>query len=102
MHRRTVVMASLVAAALALPGGLAAQEAVKVGLILPMTGPFASTGRQVEAAARLFMAQNGDTVAGRTRRADAPGRRRRTPTRPSASRRRWSSTRRCPCLPASA
>jgi branched-chain amino acid transport system substrate-binding protein len=66
MHRRTVVMASLVAGALALPGGLAAQEAVKVGLILPLTGPFASTGRQVEAAARLFMAQNGDTVAGKT------------------------------------
>ena len=30
-----------------------------------MTGPFASTGRQVEAAVRLYLAQNGDTVAGR-------------------------------------
>jgi branched-chain amino acid transport system substrate-binding protein len=39
--------------------------AFKIGLILPMTGPQASTGRQVEAAARLYMAQNGDTVAGR-------------------------------------
>ena len=37
----------------------------KIGLILPLTGPFASTGRQIEAAARLYMAQNGDTVAGR-------------------------------------
>ncbi|XAH25258.1 ABC transporter substrate-binding protein [Xylophilus sp. GW821-FHT01B05] len=37
----------------------------KIGLILPMTGQAASTGRQIEAAARLYMAQNGDTVAGR-------------------------------------
>ncbi|MDD0815439.1 ABC transporter substrate-binding protein [Curvibacter sp. HBC28] len=37
----------------------------KIGLILPMTGQSASTGRQIEAAARLYMAQNGDTVAGR-------------------------------------
>jgi branched-chain amino acid transport system substrate-binding protein len=37
----------------------------KIGLILPMTGQQASTGRQIEAAARLYMAQNGDTVAGR-------------------------------------
>jgi branched-chain amino acid transport system substrate-binding protein len=45
----------------------AAQNAntFKVGLLLPMTGPFASTGRQIEAAARLYIAQNGDTVAGR-------------------------------------
>jgi branched-chain amino acid transport system substrate-binding protein len=42
-----------------------AQEAFKIGLILPMTGPSASTGKQIEAAARLFMAQNGDKVAGR-------------------------------------
>ncbi len=37
----------------------------KIGLILPLTGPFASTGKQIEAAARLYMAKNGDTVAGR-------------------------------------
>ena len=30
-----------------------------------MTGPFASTGRQIEAAAKLYMQQNGDTVAGK-------------------------------------
>ncbi|NBS76435.1 MAG: ABC transporter substrate-binding protein [Betaproteobacteria bacterium] len=42
-----------------------AQEAFKIGLILPMTGPSASTGKQIEAAARLYMAQNGSTVAGR-------------------------------------
>jgi branched-chain amino acid transport system substrate-binding protein len=42
-----------------------AQDSFKIGLILPMTGPFASTGKQVEAAARLYMAQNGTTVAGK-------------------------------------
>jgi branched-chain amino acid transport system substrate-binding protein len=30
-----------------------------------MTGPFASTGRQIEAAAKLYMQQKGDTVAGK-------------------------------------
>jgi branched-chain amino acid transport system substrate-binding protein len=59
---RTCVAAALLAAA---PLGALAQDILKIGLILPMTGPFASTGRQVEAAARLYLAQNGDTVAGR-------------------------------------
>ncbi len=66
MLRRHMI-GSAVAAVLAL-GGLApamAQDAVKVGLILPMTGPFASTGRQIEAAARLYIAQHGAVVAGK-------------------------------------
>ena len=42
-----------------------AADPVKVGLIIPKTGPFASTGRQVEAACRLYVAKNGDAVAGR-------------------------------------
>ncbi|CEJ10468.1 Aliphatic amidase expression-regulating protein [bacterium YEK0313] len=47
-------------------GGQAdAQEVVKIGLILPMTGQSASTGRQIEAAAKLYMAQNGPAVAGK-------------------------------------
>lgn len=55
-------------AALAMAGTMghaAAQETFKIGMILPMTGPFASTGKQLEAAARLYMAQNGTTVAGK-------------------------------------
>src|SRR5215212_2808718 len=62
MLRRTFLGA---AAVLALTGAASAQETVKVGLILPMTGPFASTGRQIEAAVKLYMQQNGDTVAGK-------------------------------------
>ena len=42
-----------------------AADPVKIGLILPLTGPFASTGRQIEAACRLYVERNGDTVAGR-------------------------------------
>ncbi len=42
-----------------------AQETFKIGLVLPMTGQQATTGRQIEAAARLYMAQNGTTVAGK-------------------------------------
>ena len=37
----------------------------KIAFILPMTGQSASTGKQAEAAAKLWMAQNGSTVAGR-------------------------------------
>jgi branched-chain amino acid transport system substrate-binding protein len=55
--------------ALALAGALSgpafAQDTVKIGLILPMTGPSASTGRQIDAAVKLYMAENGTTVAGK-------------------------------------
>jgi branched-chain amino acid transport system substrate-binding protein len=42
-----------------------AQETVKVGLILPLTGPFAPTGRQIEGGAKLYMQEHGDKVAGK-------------------------------------
>jgi branched-chain amino acid transport system substrate-binding protein len=67
--RRTVVgwLAGGALSATALLGGSvwAQDNTFKVGLILPLTGPFASTGKQIEAAARLYMAQHGDTVAGK-------------------------------------
>src|SRR6202171_1098124 len=60
------MLASLLAAtAMAVAGGARAEEPVKVGLILPMTGGQASTGKQIDAAVRLYMQQHGDTVAGR-------------------------------------
>ena len=46
-------------------GALAQDSVFKIGLILPMTGQQATTGRQIEAAARLYMAQHGETVAGK-------------------------------------
>ena len=58
--------AALAVSALAASSAMAADApAFKIGLILPITGQQATTGRQIEAAARLYMAQNGDTVAGR-------------------------------------
>jgi len=42
-----------------------AQNAVKIGMLAPMTGPFTSTGKQLVAGARLYMQLNGETAAGR-------------------------------------
>ena len=66
-HRRRVLQGVAGTAALgALPRFAFAQAApVKIGLILPMTGPFASTGKQISAACKLYIERNGDTVAGR-------------------------------------
>jgi branched-chain amino acid transport system substrate-binding protein len=65
MKKRTLIQAAIAAFLLSAGSASLAQERFKIGLLLPMTGPFASTGRQIEAAVRLYMAQNGDTVAGR-------------------------------------
>ena len=66
MQKRTLLrLATLPLAALLATQAFAQDNKFKIGLLLPMTGPFASTGRQIEAAVRLYMAQNGDTVAGR-------------------------------------
>jgi len=51
--------------ALLIAGQALAQDVVKIGLILPMTGQQASTGKQIDAAVRLLMQQNGNTVAGK-------------------------------------
>jgi branched-chain amino acid transport system substrate-binding protein len=58
-----VAAGALLAAGL---GGQAlAQETVKIGLIVPLTGGQASTGKQIDNAIKLYMQQNGSTVAGK-------------------------------------
>ncbi|WP_322998905.1 ABC transporter substrate-binding protein [Castellaniella sp.] len=52
------------AAALTVAAGAQAQD-LKIGVILPLTGPFAAHGQQLENSIRLYMRQHGDTVAGR-------------------------------------
>lgn len=52
------------AAGLARPA-IAQGQPFRIGLILPMTGPFASTGRQIEAAVRTYLRQHGETHGGR-------------------------------------
>lgn len=65
MNKRIAVKTIALTTLLCFAGALQASETFKIGMILPMTGPFASTGIQIVAAAKLYMAQNGDTVAGR-------------------------------------
>jgi branched-chain amino acid transport system substrate-binding protein len=63
---RNIVMAGLAAAALGFAvDGAQAQSTVKIGTLLPMTGPQQSTGVQITAAMRLYQALHGDTVAGK-------------------------------------
>jgi branched-chain amino acid transport system substrate-binding protein len=64
MKRRILLWATVAALTLSVSLTASAQE-IKIGLILPMTGPFASTGRQIDAAVKLFVQQNGDSVAGK-------------------------------------
>ena len=54
-----------VAASLVFSAPSRAEDSVKIGLILPMTGPSASTGREIEAAVKLFQATNGDKAGGK-------------------------------------
>mgnify|MGYP000098949387 CR=1 FL=1 len=66
MTKRIFLKTLVCTAAITLLGAANAQDnTFKVGLILPMTGPFTSTGKQLEAAAKLYVAQHGDTVGGR-------------------------------------
>jgi branched-chain amino acid transport system substrate-binding protein len=63
--RHFLGLAAATVAALTSPALRAQSATFKIGLILPMTGQQASTGKQIEAAVRLYMAQNGDMVAGK-------------------------------------
>jgi len=63
---RSTITTGVAAAAFGLVAVSAqAQGTVKIGALLPMTGPQQSTGVQITAAMRLYMAQHGDTVAGK-------------------------------------
>src|SRR6202051_3803599 len=46
-------------------GTAAAQDTVKFGLVMPMTGTVGAAGQEVVAAVKLYMAQHGDSVAGK-------------------------------------
>lgn len=45
--------------------GVPAGEAVRVGLLLPFSGPYADCGAQIGHGIELFMEQRGGVVAGR-------------------------------------
>ncbi len=65
MSRRSFITGLAIALAALVTGQAKSQETVKIGLILPMTGPQSSTGKQIDAAVKLYMQQNGATVAGK-------------------------------------
>jgi branched-chain amino acid transport system substrate-binding protein len=59
------ILAGAIVGCALVSGTARAQDTIKVGLILPMTGPFQSTGWQANAAVRLFLQQRGASVAGK-------------------------------------
>ncbi|MDI4232934.1 ABC transporter substrate-binding protein [Bradyrhizobium sp. 31Argb] len=63
--RRQLLLAAGAIAAAAAVVPAQAEETVKIGLIVPMTGGQASTGKQIDNAIKLYMQQKGDTVAGK-------------------------------------
>jgi len=65
MSHRYLLTAFAAALTCSAAAGASAQDAVKIGFILPMTGQQQSTGKQEAAAIKLYMAQHGDTVAGK-------------------------------------
>ena len=65
MFRRHLIVSLAALTAAAFAGPAAAQDTVKIGLIVPMTGQQASTGKQLDAAVKLYQQQHGTTVAGK-------------------------------------
>src|SRR5262249_30989432 len=63
--RKWLVGLSGLAAALAVAAPAPAQDTVKIGLIMPYSGQFADTATQLDNAVKLYVKQNGDTVAGK-------------------------------------
>ena len=61
---KTVIQATLVASALASAGLVQAKD-LTIGLVLSVSGPFADYGKQIKHGIDVYMAQHGDTVAGR-------------------------------------
>ena len=59
---RTIVVLALTFVA---ADGAGAQDTVKIGLIVAMTGEQASTAKQVEAGVDLYMQEHGDMVSGK-------------------------------------
>jgi branched-chain amino acid transport system substrate-binding protein len=63
--RATRIMMMLVAAALCAPGGAAAQSAIKIGFISPLTGAIAAAGKDMYSGCELYWQESGWQMAGR-------------------------------------
>lgn len=62
--KTTCLLLSTLAAACA-PAVARAEDTIKVGIVMPMTGPFATNGKQTEAAIKAFVKAKGEMVAGK-------------------------------------
>jgi branched-chain amino acid transport system substrate-binding protein len=66
MHPKLAAGCAVAALSLALaPVPTAAQQTIKVGLIMTYSGQFADAAVQIDNAIKLYMKQHGDTVAGK-------------------------------------
>jgi branched-chain amino acid transport system substrate-binding protein len=65
MDRRSILKGAAALTLLALPGTALAQGTVKIGVIMPFSGQFADLATQMDNGIKLYMKQNGDTVAGK-------------------------------------
>ena len=45
--------------------GIAQAQDLKIGMVVPLSGPFASTGQQIMNGAKLYLQEHGDTLGGR-------------------------------------
>ncbi|TMV02024.1 ABC transporter substrate-binding protein [Brucella haematophila] len=65
MGLKKLALGALVAAAIGLPALAQAEDTVKVGVVIPLTGGFQSNGRQINAALKTYLATHGDTAGGK-------------------------------------
>lgn len=65
LNRKMMTAMAAVTLGLMAASGASAQETVKIGLIVSMTGQQASTGKQIKAAVDLYQKEHGNTVAGK-------------------------------------
>ncbi|MBI4754512.1 MAG: ABC transporter substrate-binding protein [Betaproteobacteria bacterium] len=63
--RHSLTILAILALTLAAATPASAAEPLKIGMVLPMTGPFAAYGKQIEHGARLYLSQNGNMLGGR-------------------------------------
>ncbi len=65
MDKRSLIKAMVAAPmVMGLNSASAQNKPFKIGLLTPMTGPFASTGKQMLAGVKLYMAQQGVNISG--------------------------------------
>ncbi len=65
MGLKKLALGALTAAAIGLPSLAQAEDTVKVGVVIPLTGGFQSNGRQINAALKTYLATHGDTAGGK-------------------------------------